>query len=129
MIPEKRFGRWVSIGVPTILLEGIAIALIVHIRYSIALHDLLPPLVVCLAIQIGFYLAAFWAGRIAREQRRLGPISILVGFSLWGTVLMVMHYGPLWGILSPVGNPLSFSIFMIFVTLASWFIASKTRLK
>ena len=129
MIPEKRFSRWVSIGVPAILLEGIAIALIVHIRYVITLHDLLPPLLLCLAIQIGFYMASFWAGKLAREQRRLGPMSFLVGFSLWGTVLIVMHYGPLWGILSPVGDPSSFSIFMLFVTFASWFIASKTRPK
>jgi hypothetical protein len=129
MIPEERFGRWVSIGIPAILLEGIATALFVHIHYLIALHDLLPPLVLCLAIQIGFFICAFWAGKLAREQRRLGPMSFLVGFSLWGMVLIVMHYGPLWGILSPVGDPLSFSIFMVFVTLASWLIMNKTRPK
>lgn len=128
MIPEKRFARWISIGIPSILLEGIAIALLVHLRYLIALHDLLPPLALCLAIQIGFFICAFWAGKLAREQRRFGPMSLLVGFSLWGTVLIVMHYGPLWGVLSPVGDPLSFSIFMGFVTVVSWFVVSKTRL-
>jgi hypothetical protein len=129
MIPEKRFGRWVSIGVPAIILEGFAVALFVHLHYLISLHDLYSPVVLCLAIQIGFFACAFWAGKLAREGRRFGPISLLVGFSLWGTVLIVMHYGPLWGILSPVGDPLSFSIFMFFVTFASWFAMTKTRRK
>lgn len=129
MIPEKRFGRWVSIGVPAIILEGIVVALFVHLHYLISLRDLFPPVVLCLAIQIGFFICAFWAGKLAREGQRFGPISLLVGFSLWGTVLIVMHYGPLWGILSPVGDPLSFSIFMLFVTLASWFTMTKTRPK
>jgi hypothetical protein len=113
MIPEKRFGRWVSIGIPVILLEGISIILLAHHYYLIALHDLLPPILACLAIQIGPFICAFRAGKLAREQQRFGPITFLVGFSLWGTLLIVMHYGPKWGILSPVGDPLSFSIFMV----------------
>ena len=128
MNTENRFGRWVLIGVPAILLEGTAIALLLHLRYLVAWHTLLPPVTLCLAIQIGFFVSAFWAARSARQQQRFGPISFLVGFSLWGTLLIVMHYGPLWGILSPIGDPLSFSIFMGFVTLASWFVMSKTRL-
>ena len=127
MIPDERFGRWVSIGVPAILIEGVAVVLLAHLRYLIALHDLLPPVALGLTIQIGFFVCAFWAGNLAREQRRFGPISFLVGFSLWATLLIVMHYGPLWGILSPVGDPLSFTIFMAFVTLASWLVMSRLR--
>ena len=127
MTLEKQFGRWALIGVPSIFLEGIAVAFFVHLRYLIAWHDILPPLSICLTIQIGFFICAFWARRLAREQGRFGPISFLLGLSSWGTVLIVMHYGPLWGILAPVGDPLSFSIFMIFVALASWFVMNKTR--
>jgi hypothetical protein len=127
MTQGQRFGKWVSIGVPAITLEAIAIALFVHLRYLIAWRDLLPPVAYCLAIQVGFLICAFWAGRLAREQGRFGPISFLVGLSLWGTVLIVMHYGPLWGILAPVGDPLSFSICMVCVSLATWFVMKKTR--
>ena len=128
MNPENRFGRWVLIGVPAILFEGIAIAFLVHFRYLIEWLILLPPVAVCLAIQIVFFICAFWAGRLARQQHRFGPISFLVGVSIWGTLLIVMHYGPMWGILSSFGDPLSFSVFMAFVTVASWFVVSKTRL-
>jgi hypothetical protein len=127
MVPKQRLGRWVSIGVPAILVEGIAVVLLVHLRYSIELRNLLPPVGYCVAIQIGFFVCAFWARKLAREQSRYGPISFLVGFSSWAMLLIVMHYGPLWGILSPVGDPLSFSLFMVFVTLASWFAVSKMR--
>jgi hypothetical protein len=126
MNAEKGFGRWVLIGVPSILFEGIVIAFFVHLRYFIVWHIILPPLVTCLAIQIGFFIGTFWARGLARKEGKFGPISLLVGLSLWGTLLIVMHYGPLWGILSPIGDPLSFSIFMTVVTLASWFIMSKT---
>ena len=125
MIPKQRFGRWALVGVPAILVEGLAVVLLVHLRYLIALHNLLPPVALALAIQIAFFICAFWAGKLAREQRRFGPMSFLVGFSLWATLLIVMHYGPQWGILSPVGDPLSFSICMAFVTLAAWFVMSK----
>jgi len=125
MIPEQRFRRWVFVGVPAILVEGIAIALFVHLLYLIALHKLLPPLALVLAIQIAFFICAFWAGKLAREQRQFGPMAFLVGFSLWATLLLVMHYGPMWGILSPAGDPLSFSLFVAFVTLVAWFAMSK----
>ena len=62
MILEKRFGRWVSVGVLAILLEGAAIILFVHLHYLIALHDLLPPVALCLTIQIGFSSAPFGRG-------------------------------------------------------------------
>jgi hypothetical protein len=129
MTLQRQFGKWLSIGIPSIFIEGVAIACFVHLRYLVAWHDLLPPLAVCLIVQIGVFICAFWARRVAREQGRFGPITFLVGLSSWGTVLIVMHYGPLWGILGPIGDPLSFSVFMFFVTLASWFAMTKIRPK
>ena len=129
MIPVERLGKWTLIGVPAILMEGIVVTVLIHLRYLIAWRDLLLPVVLCLVIQVGFFVGAFFAGKLAREQRRFGPISFLVGFSLWGTVLVVMHYGPLWGILPVVGDPISFSVWMVFVTFVSWFVTNKLRPK
>jgi hypothetical protein len=127
MVPKKRFVRWAGIGIPAILLEGGVFAVLLHLCYLIAYHDLLFPMALCLVIQVCFFAGAFWAGKLARGQGRFGPMCILAGLSLWGTVLIVMHYGPLWKILPVFGDTLSFSIFMILVTLISWFVVSKTR--
>jgi len=123
----QRFGRWGLIGVPAIILETIAIAIYVHLRYLVAWHDLLLPVALCSTIQIGFFICAFWARKLAKGRGQYGPITFLVGCSSWGLLLVVMHYASLWGILAPIGDPLSFSIFMILITLASWFIMKKTR--
>jgi hypothetical protein len=110
-------------------MEGVAGVLFIHLCYTVTWHNLLAPVALCVGLQIGAFMGAYWAGKWAREERRFGPISILVGFSLWGMVLIGMHYGPIWGILPVVGDPLGFSLFMVFVTLISWFTVSKIRPK
>jgi hypothetical protein len=129
MIAEGIFSRWVVIGLPAILLEGVILAVLLHLCYRIAWNDLLFPLALCLVIQIGLFLSAFWTGKLAREKGRYGPISLLVGLSSWGTLLIAMHYGRLWKVLPAVGSAASFSIFMVFVTSAAWFVMSKTSPK
>jgi hypothetical protein len=127
MSQGQQFGRWALIGVAATMLEAVAIAIFVHLRYLVEWRDLLPPVALCSAIQIVFFICAFWARRFARERGRYGPITFLVGGSSWGLLLIVMHYASLWRIIAPIGDPLSFSIFMILITLVSWFIMDKTR--
>ena len=126
MIPEKRFARWAAIGVPLLLVGGAVGTVAIHTGCNVSWQHLLPPAGLFVALQIGAYLCAFWAGNCAREQGRFGPMSLLAGFSLWGEGYIVIHFGAEWGILpSNDDDFVFFSIFMALVTAISWLIFAR----
>jgi hypothetical protein len=111
--------------VPLFLAVAIAGIAIIRMGYAIAWGQLLVPSGMFVGIQIGFYMGAFWAGKWARQRGRYWPISLLAGFYLWGTGLMIMHYGVRWGILPSFGDSFGFSICMALVTVIASFLAVK----
>jgi hypothetical protein len=125
MIPEERFGRWTAIGVPLFLLVGIIGSFAIHIGYAVSWAHLFVPAGLFVALQIGAYLGAFWAGKWGRQKKRFWPMALLSGLYLWGAGMIIMHYGARWGILPSFGDSFSFSVCMVFVTMIAWFVAVK----
>lgn len=125
MIPEERFGRWLGIGAPLFLLLAVAISVIIHMGYAVPWRQLLIPISLFVGVQIGAYIAAFWAGKWVRRHGRYGPASLLGGIYLWGTGLMIMRYGAEWRILPSDDDCFSFSVFMVLITVIAWLVMAK----
>lgn len=120
MIPEERFGRWVAIGVPSLLIIGVSGVSVIHTCYAIVWRQLLIPFSLYIGLQIGAYIGAFWTGKWARQQSRYWPLFWLAVFYSWGTGLIIIRYGVQWKILPAYGTPLSFSLCMAVVTVIAF---------
>lgn len=114
---EESFGRWSAIGVPLFLVIGTLLSVAIHFAEGITWSALLPPMCGLLGLQVGFYLAAFYAGRLVRNRGILWPMAILAGVYLWGTKLMILDYGPKWEIIQPFDSLANFSTVMALITL------------
>ena len=119
MVPEERFGRWVAIGVPLFLIGGIVGSIVIHLGAGISWVDIFLPAALFVGLQIGSYLCAFWAGKLARKQGITWPMALLSGFYLWGSGLLIIHYGTEWKLLPPIGDAVSFSLCMVLVTVVT----------
>jgi hypothetical protein len=125
MIPEERFARWFGIGAPLFLLIAIAGAVVIHSGYAVPWRQLLVPISLFVGVQLGAYIAAFWAGKWIRQHGQYGPMPLLGGFYLWGTGLVIMHYGSKWGILPSDVDYFSFSVYMTLSTVIAWLLMAK----
>jgi len=125
MNPEERFQRWIAIGMPLLVSGGIACIVAIHLGYQIPWQHLFVPAGLYVGLQIGFFMSAFWARKLARLQGRFGPMVLLCGFYLWGTGVILIHYGAKWGILPSNNDCFSFSVLMAAITVILWILAVK----
>ena len=121
--------RWLGVGVPTLVLVGLCIAIGLHMGLGRPWNELVLPVGAYVAIQVGTYACMFWARNRTRTQGDYGPAIALIGFYAWGTGLLVIHYGTEWGILNyHRGNDvLAFSLFMMFIVVITFAVFSRFK--
>jgi cation transporter-like permease len=118
MAPIGRFGPWAAIGVPLLLVFGAGAAFTIHAAAKIPWSLLLFPVSLYIAVQLIFYLLAFWARKQGRMKRNLVPMAVLCCLYGWITGLILIHYGSELRILpSDNGDCIGFSICMAVITL------------
>jgi len=125
MTSEERFGKWVGIGVPSIIAIGIVGAAVLHAVLSISWNNLTLPIGIYVLLQEVFYLCVFWARNLVRSRGQHGPMSILVGAYLWGSGMLIIRYGTEWKVLPAPAEYAGFSACMVFATVVLWFAAPK----
>ncbi len=125
MTLEVSFSKWAITGISLFLVSGIGIASTIHFGADVSWTQLFAPICVYIGLQIICFLCVYWARRLARKQKKYGPITLLIGLDAWGTGLMIMHYGANWGILPRSDDFLFFSLFMAIVVVLSWFLIAK----
>ena len=123
MATQQRFDRWAAVGMPLFLALIVAALVVVHFGYRIPWTQLPLPAFLCAAIQSGYYLGEFWAGKQAREKGRVLPMALLRGVYLWAICLVAYCYGSAWGILPPSFHWLDFAIVLAALTLIVWLLA------
>ncbi|MFY9909066.1 MAG: hypothetical protein WCF22_14290 [Candidatus Sulfotelmatobacter sp.] len=125
--------RWFLLGVPTLVLIGIGIAVGVHVALGRSWSELLLPVGAYVAMEVGVYVCMYWARNRARTRQDYGPAVALVGAYAWGTGLLVIYYGTRWRVIGNHGTNdlLGFSVFMIVVVVITFalFFLFKGRLK
>jgi hypothetical protein len=113
----ERFAHWAALGVPLLLAGGALLVLAIHIGARIPFSVLLAPAAGFIALQLLFYLCAFWVRRFARRTGAVWLIALLAGFYGWAAGLMILVYGRAWKVLPPGTDPVGFTVVMVFITV------------
>ena len=85
--------RWFGLGVPALVLVGVGIAIGLHAGLRRPWKELVLPVGVYIAIQVGTYVCMFWARNRSKTRGDYGAAIALIGFYAWATGLLVIHYG------------------------------------
>lgn len=110
-------------GIPVFLALIAAALVVVHFGYRIPWNQLLLPACLCAAVQSGYFLGEFWAGKQAREKGRVVPMALLRAVYLWAICLIAYCYGSAWGILPASFTWLEFAVVLAALTLIVWLLA------
>jgi hypothetical protein len=118
MAPIGRFGPWAATGVTLLLVFGAGATFTIHTAAKIPWSLLLFPVCLFIAVQLIFYLLAFWARTLGRTKRNLVPMAVLSCLYGWITGLILIHYGSELRILPFDNSDLyGFSICIAMITL------------
>ena len=117
MAMEERFTRWAALGVPLLLAGGALFVLAIHLGAKIPFSTLLVPAAAFIALQVVFYLGAFWVRRFAKATGAVGVIALLAGLYGWAAGQMIINYGVAWKVLPSTSDPVGFTVVMVFVTV------------
>lgn len=113
----ERFTHWAALGVPLLVVGGALLVVAIHIGTKIAFSALLAPAAGFIALQLLFYLCAFWVRRFAKRTGAVWLIALLAGLYGWAAGLMILVYGRAWKVLPPGNDPVGFTVVMVFITL------------
>ena len=117
MAAEERFTRWAALGVPLLLFGGALFVIAIHLGAKIPFPTLFVPAAAFIALQLVFYLCAFWVRRFAKRTGAVWVIALLAGLYGWTAGLMIVHYGLAWKMLPPTSDPAGFTVVMVFITI------------
>ena len=117
MAAEERFTRWAALGVPLLIVGGALFVVAIHLGAKIPFSTLLVPAAAFIALQLFFYLCAFWVRRFAKTTGAVWIIALLAGLYGWTAGLMIVHYGLIWKLLPATSDPVGFTVVMVFITL------------
>lgn len=73
------------------------------------------------ALEIFFYVNAFWAGKLARNRNDWRAIVALGGGYGWSSVILLLYYGNKWKLLTADGH--DYELFTALMVIAVIFIA------
>ena len=123
---EGSFARWVSLGVPLLLSGGLLVVVGLHMGAShLPIEELIVPVTTFVGIQVVFFVCAFWAGRLARNQNQYAPIVALSAGYCWATGILVFHYGSKWRLLR--ADSRDYVPFTILILISTLVIAALIR--
>lgn len=120
---QEGFQRWIITGLPILFLVGTLTVVVLRFGRGLSWGEVAIPVTVFAILQAAVFIAMFWAGKRAREQKDYRALTILTGLYCWSSGLLLLHYGIKWGFLAMQfgrNDFVLFSAILAAITVIAW---------